>query len=67
MAWNSNGAKRCPKNCPNRAPGCHNVATCESWARQVEEHKKKLEARRAAMPLRRMSWEAMAAAEKGAK
>ena len=59
MAWNSNGVQRCPRECPNRAPGCHNVETCENWAKQVAAQREKLEARKAAYKPRRKSWEEM--------
>lgn len=37
----------CPKDCPRRCavPNCHNVETCEIWARYVAD----LEARKAAV------------------
>lgn len=37
----------CPKDCPRRCavPNCHNVETCEIWARYVAD----LEARKAAI------------------
>ena len=67
MAWNRNGIRRCPKDCPNRAPGCHNIATCENWAAQMEQQRKNLEAKRAAYTQKRMSWEARASIERGAR
>ena len=63
MPWKSDGVKRCPRECPNRAPGCHNVETCENWAQQVEAQRKKLEARRAAYVPKRKSWEDMGVAK----
>lgn len=29
-----NGVIRCPEDCPERKPGCHNTETCECWAAQ---------------------------------
>lgn len=40
-----NGVTRCPKDCPSRKVGCHNVNTCEAWRRQVEENRARLAAR----------------------
>ena len=51
------GAARCPKDCPNRRVDCHNVETCENWAKQVEENKARLKARHEKNAARRMSWE----------
>ena len=65
MPMKGDGVRRCPRECPNRAPGCHNVATCENWAKQVEMHKKRLEARIAATTPKRMSWEMRASIERG--
>lgn len=47
----------CPKECPRRAPDCHNAKTCENWARheaKQEEKRRRAQERYAA---RRMSWE----------
>lgn len=51
------GATRCPKDCPNRKVGCHNVKTCENWAKQVEENRERLAKRREKNAARRLSWE----------
>ena len=40
-----NGVIRCPKDCPERKPGCHNVDTCELWAKQQEQRQKGRDAR----------------------
>lgn len=67
MPWKSDGVQRCPRKCPDRKPGCHNVNTCENWARQVEAQKKKMEARRAAYTPRRKSWEELGAGVRARK
>lgn len=36
---------RCPKDCPERKPGCHNTETCECWSAQEEDRKQKRESR----------------------
>ena len=41
----SDGVLRCPKDCPERKPGCHNVETCACWAAQLERRKKERQER----------------------
>lgn len=51
------GGTRCPKDCPNRKPYCHNVDTCETWKKQVEENAERQAARDKRIASRRMTWE----------
>lgn len=51
------GVTRCPKDCPNRKVGCHNVKTCENWRKQVEENRARLKAQHEKNATSRMSWE----------
>lgn len=39
------GLPRCPKDCPQRKPGCHDADTCALWAAQLEQRKKERLAR----------------------
>ena len=41
----TNGVLRCPKDCPERKPGCHNPDTCDCWAKQQEHRKQERDAR----------------------
>lgn len=50
-------ATRCPANCPDLAPGCHNVNTCECWKKQMEEDAERHAAREAKYASKRKSWE----------
>lgn len=51
------GGTRCPKDCPNRKPYCHNVDTCETWRKQVEEDKARIAERDKKYATRRWTWE----------
>lgn len=51
------GGTRCPKDCPNRKPYCHNVDACEIWKKQVEENAERQAARDKRIASRRMTWE----------
>ena len=53
----NNGVTRCPKDCPNRKVGCHNVKTCEHWRKQVEENRARLLKRDAEFAAKRRTWE----------
>lgn len=52
-----NCGTRCPRDCPERAPGCHNEETCECWRRQKEEDRKRLEAEQERFSIKRRTWE----------
>lgn len=54
----------CPKECPKRKVGCHNVETCENWAAHVARKKAQRQAAIARGASKRMSWEARAAQER---
>lgn len=47
----------CQKDCPRRAPGCHNAATCENWAIHEKKQQEKREKNKARNAAQRMSWE----------
>lgn len=51
------GVTRCPKDCANRKPGCHNVATCENWRKQVEENRARLLEDKERNESKRLTWE----------
>lgn len=51
------GVTRCPKDCPRRKVGCHNVETCENWRKQVEENRKRLMERDEKFYAKRRTWE----------
>lgn len=51
------GGTRCPRDCPKRAPGCHNEETCECWRKQKEEDRKRLEESMARQAAKRRTWE----------
>lgn len=53
----SRGVTRCPKDCPNRKVGCHNVETCENWRKQVEENKERLHQQHLKNAVKRLTWE----------
>lgn len=53
----SRGVTRCPKDCPNRKVGCHNVNTCEAWRKQVEENRERLLKQSEAFAAKRRTWE----------
>lgn len=41
----SDGVIRCPKDCPERKPGCHNAEKCECWAKQMERRNRERDAK----------------------
>lgn len=47
----------CPKDCPNRAPGCHNAKTCKNWAEHEAKKAEQRERNKARFAAGRMSWE----------
>ena len=47
----------CPKDCQNRAPGCHNAKTCEHWAKHEEKKRAQRERNKERFASSRMSWE----------
>ena len=51
------GGTRCPKDCPQRAPGCHNIQTCACWKKQMEEDAARHAAIQARRGTGRLSWE----------
>lgn len=55
----------CPRDCPRRAIGCHNAATCPDWAEHEERTKKRRDEVAARGMCRRLSWETRAERQKG--
>lgn len=51
----------CPKDCPNRSPTCHNVATCASWAAHEAQKAERMARKAARWQTKRMTWEDRAA------
>ena len=46
-----------PKDCPNRAPGCHDAKTCKNWAEHEAKKAEQRERNKARFAAGRMSWE----------
>lgn len=47
----------CPRECPKRAPGCHNAETCERWAAYEAKKRERYAAAAQRSRGKRMCWE----------
>lgn len=51
----------CAKDCPRRAPGCHNASTCPAWAAHEAQKAERMAKKARRWQQKRMTWEDRAA------